>query len=75
MKDHEIQEIVNKLRDKAIKYHGAQQLREQMASIVARKFKELRDEIVDLNTELMEMHEMMDGWADNPFDDGSREGL
>lgn len=34
MKDHEIRELVNQLRDVAIKYHGAGQLREQIASTV-----------------------------------------
>ncbi|EOL8853384.1 hypothetical protein ACM9NI_006442, partial [Klebsiella michiganensis] len=31
MKDHEIRELVNQLRDVAIKYHGTGQLREQIA--------------------------------------------
>ena len=34
MKDHEIRELVNQLRDVAIKYHGAGQLREQIARTV-----------------------------------------
>ena len=34
MKDHEIRELVNQLRDVAIKYHGAGQLREQLARVV-----------------------------------------
>lgn len=34
MKDHEIRELVNQLRDVAIKYHGAGQLREQIARVV-----------------------------------------
>lgn len=34
MKDHEIAALVNALRDIAIKYHGAQQLREQIAAVV-----------------------------------------
>ncbi|WP_195322222.1 hypothetical protein [Klebsiella grimontii] len=34
MKDHEIRELVNQLRDVAIKYHGAGQLREQIACVV-----------------------------------------
>ncbi|MEH9163190.1 DUF551 domain-containing protein [Klebsiella pneumoniae] len=34
MKDHEIREMVNQLRDVAIKYHGAGQLREQIARTV-----------------------------------------
>ncbi|HBM3129264.1 TPA: hypothetical protein LVL98_003005 [Klebsiella michiganensis] len=34
MKDHEIRELVNQLRDIAIKYHGAGQLREQIARVV-----------------------------------------
>ncbi|HCL5394115.1 TPA: hypothetical protein N2K41_000004 [Klebsiella pneumoniae] len=34
MKDHEIRELVNQLRDVAIKYHGTDQLREQIARTV-----------------------------------------
>lgn len=34
MKDHEIRELVNQLRDVAIKYHGTGQLREQIARAV-----------------------------------------
>lgn len=34
MKDHEIRELVNQLRDIAVKYHGAGQLREQIARVV-----------------------------------------
>lgn len=34
MKDHEIRELVNQLRDIAIKYHGAGQLRERIAHVV-----------------------------------------
>ncbi|VUS98043.1 hypothetical protein SB6413_00915 [Klebsiella pasteurii] len=34
MKDHEIRELVNQLRDVAIKYHGSGQLREQIARTV-----------------------------------------
>lgn len=34
MKEHEIRELVNQLRDVAIKYHGAGQLREQIARTV-----------------------------------------
>ncbi|MGO4021583.1 hypothetical protein [Klebsiella michiganensis] len=34
MKDHEIRELVNQLRDVAIKYHAAGQLREQLARVV-----------------------------------------
>ncbi|WP_262351233.1 hypothetical protein [Klebsiella oxytoca] len=34
MKDHEIRELVNQLRDVSIKYHGAGQLREQIARTV-----------------------------------------
>ncbi|MEH8712979.1 hypothetical protein [Klebsiella quasipneumoniae] len=34
MKDHEIRELVNQLRDIAIEYHGTQQLRERIARAV-----------------------------------------
>jgi hypothetical protein len=36
MKDHEIAQLVNRLRDIAVKYHAAQQLREQIAIEVRR---------------------------------------
>ncbi|HDK6888148.1 TPA: DUF551 domain-containing protein [Klebsiella variicola] len=34
MKDHEIRELVNQLRDIAIEYHGTQQLRERISRAV-----------------------------------------
>lgn len=34
MKDHQIRELVNDLRDIAVKYHGTQQLRERIARAV-----------------------------------------
>lgn len=34
MKDHQIRELVNKLRGIAVKYHGTQQLRERIARTV-----------------------------------------
>lgn len=34
LKDHQIRELVNELRDIAIEYHGAQQLRERIARAV-----------------------------------------
>ncbi|HFE4608302.1 TPA: DUF551 domain-containing protein [Klebsiella quasipneumoniae subsp. similipneumoniae] len=34
MKDHEIRELVNQLRDIAIEYHGTQQLQERIARAV-----------------------------------------
>ena len=34
LKEHQIRELVNKLRDIAIEYHGTQQLREHIACVV-----------------------------------------
>ena len=34
MKDHEIRELVNQIRDIAIEYHGTQQLRERIAHVI-----------------------------------------
>ena len=34
MKQHEFRELVNELRDTAIKYHDHQQLREQIAHVL-----------------------------------------
>ncbi|MDT8624872.1 hypothetical protein RRW91_17505 [Klebsiella grimontii] len=39
LKDHQIRELVNQLRDVAIKYHGAGQLREQIARVVRAAFQ------------------------------------
>ncbi|EFI6095297.1 hypothetical protein HUI25_001828 [Escherichia coli] len=36
VKEHQVRELVNKLRDVAIKYHGTQQLREHIAKTVIR---------------------------------------
>lgn len=42
MKDHEIRELVNQLRDIAIKYHGTGQLRGQIALVVRAAMLQLR---------------------------------
>lgn len=34
LKDHQIRELVNELRDIAVQYHGTQQLREKIARAV-----------------------------------------
>ncbi|ANP10415.1 hypothetical protein LGD64_004497 [Escherichia coli] len=34
VKEHQVRELVNQLRDVAIKYHGTQQLRERIATTV-----------------------------------------
>lgn len=34
LKDHQIRELVNQLRDIAIEYHGTQQLRERIALVI-----------------------------------------
>jgi len=41
MKDHEIAQVVNKLRDIGVKYGGAQQLRERITSLVTPIFHKL----------------------------------
>ena len=43
MKDHEIRETINELRDIAIKYHDAQQLRERIAHVILPMIEKLRD--------------------------------
>lgn len=40
IKDHEIAQAINELRDIAIKYHAAQQLREKIAGVILRLCKE-----------------------------------
>lgn len=40
LKDHQIRELVNDLRDVAIEYHGTQQLRERIAHVVRAAMQE-----------------------------------
>ena len=44
MKDHEIREAINKLRDIAIKWHKYEQLRDRIAHVVLDMVKDLRSE-------------------------------
>ncbi len=44
MKDHEIAELVNALRDVALQFHGAQQLRERIAGLVLPVVKALNEQ-------------------------------
>lgn len=43
MKDHEIRELVNELRDTAVQFHATQQLRERIAYIVVPHLKRLQE--------------------------------
>jgi hypothetical protein len=40
MKDHQIRELINELRDIAVEYHGTQQLRERIARTVRTAMQE-----------------------------------
>lgn len=42
MKDHEIRELVNQLRDTAVQFHATQQLRERIAYLVVPHLKRLQ---------------------------------
>lgn len=42
MKDHEIREIVNRLRDIAVLYHDTQQLRERIAGVIVPILKDTK---------------------------------
>ena len=44
MKDHEIREAINELRDIAIEWHAYEQLRERIAHVILDMVKKLRDE-------------------------------
>lgn len=44
MKDHEIRETINELRDIAIKYHDSQQLRQRIAGVILPMVKKIREE-------------------------------
>lgn len=44
MKDHEIAKLVNDLREVAIEFHGAQQLRERIAQLVVPAIDRLKAE-------------------------------
>jgi hypothetical protein len=44
MKDHEIREVINQLRDIAIEYHASQQLRERICRVALGMVKKLREE-------------------------------
>ncbi len=44
LKDHEIREAINQLRDIAIEFHETQQLRERIAHVVLSLIEKLRDE-------------------------------
>lgn len=52
MKDHEIAELVNHLRDIAVAYHDTEQLRARIAYVVVPKIKELNEKIQLLVNEL-----------------------
>lgn len=55
MKDHEIREFVNQLRDIAIKYHGTQQLRERIAHVVRSNMLSMGESVfkIDHNSDLI----------------------
>lgn len=44
LKDHEIAELVNNLRDVAVKYHATQQLRERISHLILDAFQKERNE-------------------------------
>lgn len=49
MKDHQIAEVVNQLRDIALQFHGAQQLRERIAHVIVPLLKEPQPDTVRLD--------------------------
>jgi len=43
MKDHEIRETINELRDIAIEWHAYEQLRERIAGVILKPLKRLQE--------------------------------
>ncbi len=62
MKDHEIRELINKLRDIAIKYHATQQLRQQIAYVALDALKPEKNDEADTTYEV---------WQDDEWQAGS----
>ncbi|MDS1916093.1 hypothetical protein QSI79_22655 [Enterobacter asburiae] len=62
MKDHQIRELVNELRDIAVEYHSTQQLRERIAKTVRAAMLQGKAEPVSQRDELQE------GWVTVPVD-------
>ncbi|KTH33821.1 DUF551 domain-containing protein [Klebsiella aerogenes] len=60
LKDHQIRELVNQLRDIAIEYHGTQQLRERIARVLRAAM--LRDEPVTTANKLGNSPVIPDTW-------------
>lgn len=56
MKDHQIRELVNDLRDIAVKYHGTQQLRERIA-------RTIRAAMLQGSQPVSNRDELHDGWV------------
>lgn len=56
MKDHQIRELVNELRDIAFKYHGSQQLREHIARTIRAAMLQGAEPVSNLD-------ELPDGWV------------
>lgn len=54
MKDHEVAALVNRLRDIAVEYHAAQQLRERIAIEVRKNIDGIRQRIAALEAEKAE---------------------
>lgn len=56
MKDHQIRELVNELRDIAVEYHGTQQLRERIARTIRAAMLQGAEPVSDRD-------ELPDGWV------------
>lgn len=63
MKDHQIRELVNELRDIAVEYHGTQQLRERIARTVRAAMLQSLGNSEQLNSPVIP-----DGWALVPIE-------
>lgn len=63
MKDHQIRELVNELRNIAVEYHGTQQLRERIARTIRAAMPQSFG-----NSEQLDSPVMLDGWVAVPVD-------
>lgn len=50
VKDHEIREYINDLRDIALEFHATQQLRQRIHDLVMHMIKRVREDVDDYNS-------------------------
>jgi hypothetical protein len=68
IQDHLIAQIVNQLRDVAIEFHAAQQLRARIANILVPIFKQQNNKIESLSLEIDRLHENLTHAGETGYD-------